>query len=56
MEILITLTEKEKFLKKAVEQEYILFLQHDNYSECCTVEQTDRGVRLKDTFKLTEIL
>ena len=53
---LLTLTEKEKFLKKASEQEYILFLQHDNYSECCTVEQTDRGVRLKDTFKLKEIL
>jgi len=53
---LLTLIEKEKFLKKAAEQEYILFLQHDNYSECCTVEQTDRGVRLKDTFKLREIL
>ena len=53
---LLTLTEKEKFLKQAAEQEYILFLQHDNYSECCTVEQTDRGVRLKNTFKLTEIL
>ena len=53
---LLTLTEKEKFLKKASEQEYILFLQHDNYSECCTVEKTDRGVRLKDTFKLKEIL
>jgi glyoxylase-like metal-dependent hydrolase (beta-lactamase superfamily II) len=53
---LLTLTEKEKFLKKAAEQEYILFLQHDNYSECCTVEQTDKGVRLKDTFKLTDIL
>ena len=53
---LLTLTEKEKFLKQASQQEYVLFLQHDNYSECCTVEQTDRGVRLKDTFKLTEIL
>ena len=53
---LITLTEKEKFLKHAAEQEYILFLQHDNYSECCTVEQTDRGVRLKETFTLSEIL
>ena len=53
---LLTLTEKEKFLKKAAEQEYILFLQHDNYNECCSVEQTDRGVRLKDTFKLAEIL
>ena len=53
---LLTLTEKEKFLKHAAEQEYILFLQHDNYSECCTVEQTDRGVRLKETFTLSEIL
>ena len=53
---LITLTEKEKFLKHSAEQEYILFLQHDNYSECCTVEQTDRGVRLKETFTLSEIL
>jgi glyoxylase-like metal-dependent hydrolase (beta-lactamase superfamily II) len=53
---LITLTEKEKFLKKAAEQEYILFLQHDNYNECCTVESTDKGVRLKDTFELKDIL
>ncbi len=53
---LITLTEKEKFLNEAVNQEYILFLQHDHYNECCTVEHTERGVRLKDTFKLKEIL
>ena len=53
---LLTLTEKEKFLRKAVEEEYIIFLQHDYYNECCTVEQTDRGVRLKDTFKLSEVL
>ena len=53
---LLTLTEKEKFLKHAAEQEYIIYLQHDNYSECCTVEQTDRGVRLKETFTLSEIL
>ncbi len=53
---LITLTEKEVFLRKAAKEEYILFLQHDNYSECCTVKQTDKGVRLKDTFKLSEVL
>ena len=53
---LVTLSEKENFLMKAAEQEYILFLQHDNYSECCTVEKTERGVRLKDTFSLSEIL
>ena len=53
---LLTLTEKEKFLKVAAEEEYILYLQHDNYSECCTVEQTDKGIRLKETFTLSEIL
>ena len=53
---LITLSEKEIFLNEAAEKEYIIYLQHDNYSECCTVEKTDRGVRLKDTFRLTDIL
>ena len=53
---LVTLTEKEKFLKEAADKEYILFLQHDNYNECCTLQQTEKGVRLKDTFSLNEIL
>ena len=53
---LLTLTEKEKFLKNAAEQGYILFLQHDNYNECCTLKQTDKGERLMDTFKLKDIL
>ena len=53
---LVTLTEKEKFLNEAAEREYIIFLQHDNYSECCTVQKTEKGVRLKDTFSLSEIL
>lgn len=53
---LVTLTEKEKFLNEAAEREYIIFLQHDNYSECCTLQHTEKGVRLKDTFLLKEIL
>ena len=53
---LITLDEKEKFLKEACDNEYILFFQHDFINECCTLHQTDRGIRLKDLFKLHEIL
>ena len=53
---LLTLNEKEKFLNQAVEREYIIFLQHDNYNECCTLQRNERGVILKDTFPLTEIL
>ena len=53
---LVTLTEKEKFLNEAAEREYIIFLQHDNYSECCSLQKTEKGIRLKDTFSLSEIL
>ncbi len=51
---LITLDEKEKFMNKAAEEQYVLFLEHDPTNECCTVEKTEKGVRLKEAFKLTD--
>ena len=53
---LLTLDEKGKFLKQAADKEYILFLEHDNYNECCTVQYTEKGVRLDSVFKLSVIL
>lgn len=52
---LITLQEKEKFFAEALENDYILFLEHDLYNECCTLENTEKGVRVKDTFRLEEV-
>jgi hypothetical protein len=52
---LITLTEKEAFLAEAAQNGYILFLEHDHYRECCTVEATERGVRLKAGFAFAEV-
>lgn len=52
---LITLEEKGTFLSQAAKENYILFLEHDHLNECCTVEQTERGVILKDVFSLKEI-
>ena len=52
---LLTLEEKALFLNKAAEEKYILFFEHDAVNECCTVEQSERGVRLKETFSLNEI-
>lgn len=51
---LLTLNEKEKFLKRAADEEIILFLEHDAYNECCTLQHTEKGVRLKETFSLEE--
>jgi glyoxylase-like metal-dependent hydrolase (beta-lactamase superfamily II) len=52
---LITLDEKEKFMNEAAEKEYLLFLEHDSANECCTVEKTEKGVRLKEKFSLEEL-
>jgi glyoxylase-like metal-dependent hydrolase (beta-lactamase superfamily II) len=52
---LITLQEKKTFLKEALEGEYILFFEHDPAYECCTLKQTERGIRPDRFFKLEEI-
>ncbi|MBK6382988.1 MAG: MBL fold metallo-hydrolase [Chitinophagaceae bacterium] len=52
---LTTLHEKKSFLKEAVEGDYILFFEHDPVNECCNLQQTDRGIRAKDLFKVEEI-
>jgi glyoxylase-like metal-dependent hydrolase (beta-lactamase superfamily II) len=51
---LLTMTEKELFMKRAADEEFILFLEHDPIHECCTVQHTEKGVRLKETFSLKE--
>ncbi len=53
---LITLEEKAAFLNEAADNHYILFLEHDPINECCTVQRTEKGVRLDKTFSLKEIL
>lgn len=50
-----TLREKKSFLQEAVDNDYILFFEHDPVNECCNLQQTTRGVRPKDFFKLEEI-
>ena len=50
-----TLKEKKKFLEEAVQNDYILFFEHDPVNECCTLQETEKGIRVKDTFKLSEI-
>lgn len=52
---LITMTEKEQFLKTACDNNYILFLEHDSVNECCTLQMTDKGIRLGETFRFDEI-
>ncbi|OEY72545.1 MBL fold metallo-hydrolase [Salegentibacter salarius] len=52
---LLTLTEKEKFLKKAADEGYYLFLEHDAHNEIITLKNTEKGVRLDKTFTFNEL-
>ena len=52
---LTTMDEKQAYWQEAVDNEYILFLEHDPENACCTLQQTEKGIRLKDTFKLTDL-
>lgn len=52
---LTTLNEKKSFLIEAIENDYILFFEHDPVYECCNLQKTERGVRSKEFFKLSEI-
>jgi glyoxylase-like metal-dependent hydrolase (beta-lactamase superfamily II) len=52
---LLTIKEKAAFLNEAADKEYYLFLEHDAYNELCTVKHTEKGVRLKNTHKFTDI-
>ena len=52
---LLTLDEKEKFLNEAADKDYILMFQHDSVNECCSVVNTDKGVRAGELFKLSDV-
>jgi len=52
---LITLDEKGKFLNKAADENLILFFEHDHVNECCTLQHTEKGVQLSDTFRFADL-
>lgn len=53
---LTTLNEKKSFLTEAVQNNYVLFFEHDPQIECCTLQQTEKGIRPGASFKLEEVV
>jgi hypothetical protein len=49
------LNEKKAFLTEAQQNDFILFFEHDPVIECCTLQLTEKGIRMKDSFKLSEL-
>lgn len=55
MRPLDTLKEKQKILSEAAANNWILFFEHDPKIECCNLQQTEKGIRMKETFTLSEL-
>jgi len=49
---LLSLKEKASFLEEAVENDYLLFMEHDAHNELISLKNTDKGVRLEESFTL----
>ncbi|MBX3253140.1 MAG: MBL fold metallo-hydrolase [Chitinophagaceae bacterium] len=52
---LTTLQEKKAFLQEVLQNNYIIFFEHDPQYECCTLTMTEKGIRAKDLFRLESI-
>lgn len=49
------LREKDDFLKRGLAEKHILFFEHDPHTECCTLESTDRGIRMSESFDIATL-
>lgn len=52
---LLTMQEKADFLHVAADEDIVLFFEHDPVNQCCTVERTEKGIRLKEAFPLSAL-
>jgi glyoxylase-like metal-dependent hydrolase (beta-lactamase superfamily II) len=52
---LLTMDEKTKFMNLAAENNYHLILEHDAHNEIITVEKTEKGIRLKDILRFSDL-
>ena len=52
---LITMEEKKHFLDLAVKKDYLLFLEHDAHNQVVSLKNTEKGVRLNNSFNFNEI-
>lgn len=53
---LITLQEKKIFLEEAVDNNYLLFFEHEPHIECCNLIRTEKGIRAGDKGSLAAML
>lgn len=52
---LLTMTEKERFLKEIADNNYFVFYEHDPVTELSTLHHTEKGIREKESWRLIDL-
>jgi glyoxylase-like metal-dependent hydrolase (beta-lactamase superfamily II) len=50
-----SIAEKREFLDEALQNDTILFFEHDLHIECCNLMRKEEGVRIKNAFSLSDL-
>lgn len=53
---LLTMDEKTRILQRAADENWILVFEHDPLTEAATVEQTEKGIRIREKGKLADFM
>jgi glyoxylase-like metal-dependent hydrolase (beta-lactamase superfamily II) len=52
---LVSLQEKEDFLRESLENNYVYYFYHDLENQCCTLKETEKGIRPDRSFPLEQV-
>lgn len=52
---LLTLEDRKRFYKKAIDEDLYLFMEHDAQNEIITLKDTEKGARLNEVFKFDQL-
>jgi len=52
---LLTLEDRKRFYKKAIDEDLYLFMEHDAQNEIITLKDTEKGARLNEVYTFNEL-
>lgn len=52
---LLTLDEKDTFLCNVADNGHLIFFEHDSVNELCSLKNTEKGVRLNETYSFNDV-
>jgi len=52
---LLTLEDRKSFYRRAIAEDMLLFMEHDAENEVISLKETEKGARLKQSYRFHEL-